>query len=587
MGLAGVLVREPERAIARAWQRARSRRLSVAAACFLACLAVYLVAAWWVSSHGLTYALDGGDAVSRVEAANRVLFSRDPHLAAIGFVWGPLLEVLLLPLVALKPIWPALVTQSLAGDITSAAFTAAACWQLFRLVRELGVGLRLALLLTAALALDPLVALHAVDGMSEGWFLFFLISVVRELNRWLRSGSSTALAACGMYLGVSYLARYETAAAACGVVAVVVVATVARSKSPFRERLREASLGTAVVLTPFVVAFLGWAAASWVITGTPFQQFASVYGNSKSLAARGITAPSTAGQLLVNVDQQLHSMIGLEPLLPLIAIAFICVVVRRRDWSALAGPVVLGAVFTFMTYAIVTREIIPLLRYLIVEIPLTLILLATVLAPSRDRATLAAAVPAESGGPGHRRRRARLRRGKVWSRVGRGALVTGAVAAVALSMGFGLETVENPVSDRQVAPVVQALVNGTALPASAHPLVVDQEVVAYLDARHLPPGSVLMDDFIGYPIEMLSANPRQFVITSDSDFQQVLADPATFHVRYVLIPPPRGLGLLDAVNRDYPGAYATGKGIGKLVKTFTDPSGYATDWRLYRVTASG
>ena len=31
-----------------------------------------------------------GDAWSRVEIAYRILSSRDPHLAAIGFIWGPL-----------------------------------------------------------------------------------------------------------------------------------------------------------------------------------------------------------------------------------------------------------------------------------------------------------------------------------------------------------------------------------------------------------------------------------------------------------------------------------------------------------------
>jgi hypothetical protein len=586
MAVQSALAGSHPRSLARSWRLLRYRP-SPAATFFLACLAVYVAVAWWVSANGLTYALDGGDAVSRVEAANRVLFSNDPHLAAIGFVWGPLLEILLLPLVALKPLWPALVTQSLAGDLLSAAFTAGATWQFFRLLREVGLGFRMTVVFTVALALDPLVLLHAADGMSEGWFLFFLISVARELNRWLRTGSPGALVACGMYLAVSYLARYETAAAAAAAVAVVAIATVARSPAPWRQRVRDAALRACVVATPFALAFAGWAGVSWLITGTPLQQFGGVYGNSQSLAARGIVTPSTWSGLLANAGQQLHSILGLEPFLPLIVLMFAVLVVRRRDWAALGAPAVLAAVFIFMTYAIVTREIIPLLRYLIVEIPLALLLLATVLAPapqsvgtldSRERQR-----PRDAGA-GERARRAGAPAAS--SGLVRGSVVGATCVALVLTIVAGLQTLQNPTADPEVAPVVQALLTRTALPPSAYPLTVDAQICSYLDARHLPAGSVLMDDFIGYPIQMLSTDPGQFVITSDRDFQQALVDPSAFHIEYVLIPPPIGLGKLDAVNRAYPDAYSTGKGIGELVTTFSDTSGYNTDWRLYRVTAS-
>ncbi len=42
-----------------------------------------------------------GDALSRVQSAQSVLFSRSPHLAAIGFVFTPLTAIVQLPLTAL------------------------------------------------------------------------------------------------------------------------------------------------------------------------------------------------------------------------------------------------------------------------------------------------------------------------------------------------------------------------------------------------------------------------------------------------------------------------------------------------------
>jgi len=54
------------------------------------------------------------DTVARTANAFYVLFSRYPHLGAIGFVWTPLPSLLALPLVALKNVWPGLVRDAVA-----------------------------------------------------------------------------------------------------------------------------------------------------------------------------------------------------------------------------------------------------------------------------------------------------------------------------------------------------------------------------------------------------------------------------------------------------------------------------------------
>jgi hypothetical protein len=97
-------------------------------------------------------------------------------------------------------------------------------------------------------------------------------------------------------------------------------------------------------------------------------------------------------------------------------------------------------------------------------------------------------------------------------------------------------------------------------------------------------GSVLVDDFLGFVIVMASEHPDQFVITPDRDFQAILADPAQAGVRYVLVPPDRDLGSLDAVNRAYPHIYDSGAGIATLTNQFNDASDLGRNWRLYRLT---
>src|SRR5450631_3240482 len=49
-------------------------------------LAVYLVLGVLLDFHYQTFALD---AVSRLANGFYLLYSRDPHLAAVGFVWNP------------------------------------------------------------------------------------------------------------------------------------------------------------------------------------------------------------------------------------------------------------------------------------------------------------------------------------------------------------------------------------------------------------------------------------------------------------------------------------------------------------------
>src|SRR5438309_6829994 len=108
-----------------------------------------------------------GDALARVANAYRILFSRDPHLASIGFVWSPLPSLAELPLLPLKAFWPDLASRGFAGNIVTAAFMAGAVYQLWAFLRELALSRLMRLGLTAAFALHPLIVFFGANGMSE------------------------------------------------------------------------------------------------------------------------------------------------------------------------------------------------------------------------------------------------------------------------------------------------------------------------------------------------------------------------------------------------------------------------------------
>ena len=80
-----------------------------------------------------------GDAVSRMANGFYVLYSRDPHLAAIGFVWNPLQSVADIVPLLFYHLWPALATRDMSGTIVSSLCMAGATYQLLCAFREWGV----------------------------------------------------------------------------------------------------------------------------------------------------------------------------------------------------------------------------------------------------------------------------------------------------------------------------------------------------------------------------------------------------------------------------------------------------------------
>jgi hypothetical protein len=483
------------------------------------------------------------------------------------------------PLVALKSLWPALVQEAFAGNIISALFMAGAAYQIFRFLEEVGVRRWLRWVLTATFAFHPMIVLYAINSMSEAMFIFFLLLVARHLQRWLRTHEMSALASTAFYLAALYLTRYEAMAAAAAVVVIVGFATYVGTRRPTARRVRATLLDCVIVVAPFAAAFLLWAFTSWLITGTAFQQLSSAYGNTAQLQSRGLSTSLTLGQELGALNQATHWMLALEPFLPVVVVACVVVVVWRRDWIALAAPAVLGAVLAFMFWAQVTGSVLQLLRYFIVVIPLVILMVGVTLA----RRTASASTPSAEAVPGWRQR------AMTWSWVsGRALAVAAGVVLMSLSIPAGYRAVMDPTINVGYATALQALENRGQLTQAERlaslRFVTDHTVSQYVDSLQLGRGTVLVDDFLGFVIVMSSSNTEQFVITSDRDFQQVLADPDANGVRYFLVPSEQALGKLDAINRAYPGAYANGGGIGTLVKQFNDVSDSGTNWRLYRTT---
>lgn len=523
----------------------------------LGTFAVYLTAAALLVYR---YNSINGDALSRVENGALMVFSRDPHMAAVGFVWNPLPSFMATPFLFLKPWFPSLLSRGFAGSIVAAMCGAAAAGVLLAILRDLGVRPLLRWVLLLSFAGHPLVLYAGSNGMSEAPYLLMLMLSCRYLLRWLRTESVADLVACGVALAVGYSTRYEVIVAGAGAAGLVAMVRFSKIHGGWRIKVREALVDVGIVVAPVAFVFVGWAIVSWVIVGSPFEQFTSEYGNASQLSVLGNTlgAPRSGGPAL---GYALRQLLLISAALPLALVLPLLVALRRRAVAVLAPWAIFGSILAFEVLAYYRGQTASWLRYYVIAVPFVVLVSATMLA-----------TPA----------------GRTRDRTSGSRLV---LAATALGLaGTGVLTsstmFRNHDLAREEATQLEAVVDHRGAASGSRlalqRLGVERQVVRYVDQLHLADGSILIDTAMGFEIVTQSRHPKTFVVTSDRDFQESVADPVAFRIPYIIVPPAGGLGALDALNRSYPSLYKDGAGIATLVKEFENIEG-RPNWRLYKV----
>jgi len=510
----------------------------------------YLALGYWLTfrSHAVV-----GDAWSRVALANQVLTSRDPSLADIGFVWSPLPTLALIPLVSLARWIPSLVSLGFASVVFSAACMAGAVGVFERIASDVGVRPKTRTLIVSLFALSPMTLLYAANGMSEAAEVLALLLALRPLMKWLHERETRHLAAAGLYMALAYLTRYEPIASAAAVAALVALATLCRT--PSRRAKKRDILATNVAVVSFLpaVAFVGWAGFSWLIVGSPFEQFSSAYGN----ATQVVPQAGEKGSLSFIIQQ----LMIVAPLLPLLLLTALPLAWRRHDWRPLGALSVLGAPVMFNAFGTYTGHTLGWLRFHIAAVPLAAVLAAWLLG------TISA-----SGS----------------SRPPRKALQGLLAIAIVILTLASTATITIPnIQDWDLAMEEYGLMQAArgveprSNPLSQTTRLGERKIAAWLDDQNLPEGSVILDAFLGFPIQLYTDNPRQFVVNCDLDFQAAAADPVGFGAKYILVPSGGFLARLDAIARAHPRIYDHGAPFVELVREYKGPSLF--DWKVYRV----
>jgi hypothetical protein len=520
------------------------------------------LAVGWIAARS-TGALPG-DAISRVQAAQSVVFGRDPHLEAMGFIWGPFPTFFQVPFVWLRQWWLPMTGDALAAVIVSALFMAGVVTQLLRWGEEAGARWAMRLAVALVTVAHPLIWLFGANGMSEACWLFFLVVAARRLALWAETDDLRHLGVVGASIGCAYLVRYESAAVLMAVVAYVGATTFSRwhprmDDSAFgeprwehdRERLQRTVLDVTLVALPAAACMAMWAFASWAIIGEPFPQFTSEYGNSALVrAARdtlNLVVPdySSLGRAWFYVVQLAVAAPGL------VLVAVLSLASSRSSTGRItAALVVLGAPLGVQLVFSYQGSTFPWFRYTIAGV-----VLAAMLALSLGRAgaglrTLAVA-----------------------------ALVPGVILSTALTWNGGYGNVDTG----NTQPALAALGEGrsekdeTLLGAGA-------AVAADIDdMADVNPGAVLCDATSCFSVLINAPRPDVYVIPADRDFLPLVSDPARFGVRYLLTLSPEAANV-DAVKAEHPGLWdGTGTPVARQIREWGDESEPRTHWRLFQV----
>ncbi len=485
-----------------------------------------------------------GDAFSRVANAYDVIYGRDPHLAAVGFIWNPLPSLLEIPLLLLKDVWPALSQDALAGLFVSAAFAGVAVYYLSDTLRLFGIGTVWRILFTLLFALNPMVAFYSANGMSDIMLVGALMAAVRGTVAYVQGRSLGDLMAAGTWLAIAFGIRYE--GAPLGVFLAIGMAAGLWGMRCGRSEIRGAML---ILLAPLLYVSGLWIYVNWLIMKRPLYFLDSAYGNLSQTSIGGYVLQDTALQAakhdalgtLLFVG---HMALLFWPVLPGMVAAMALAVGRWRDpiapvlIGATVGMPLLQAVLIFQGHSGGWA------RYFIYYIPDGFLLV-----------TFAAS---------------RLRR--AWLRnLALGAALLCCIGGNALNLHE--ETTSNVVGYGDTSTVRGILAN-----RPFHMFREDNQIVAYLDAH--PHLTVLVDSYLGYPIVLRVKNPKQLVITSDTEFKSILENPAG-RVDALLVPAPIDVQVLDAVNRAWPKLWAGKVPWAHLILGFHGQ----TQWRLYAVGA--
>lgn len=482
------------------------------------------------------YGFMSGDASSRVANAFYVLYSREPSLANIGFIWNPLPSFMEMILLVFYPIFPGLATYGIAAVIISSLFAALTAALLVKAGMQFGLNKWLSIIFAILYACNPYIFYYGANGLTEVIFIYFINLAVIQLLLWMRNDGSRSLVIAALALAFAFWTRYETVFFGAALAIAVLVWIIQNKRDPMKERIQQVEGTWTVLLTPVVFSGLLWIFFNYTIMGDGLYFLTSDYGN--------------LGQaVLLMEDDKFTSLVG-NPIatllfvgerlwyfcIPLMIIVVIRIFERRLfRWDFLM-LLILATSIPFMQVVLLLKGgTAAWIRYYMYAFPIVAIWIPYEISVMKFRKT------------------------------GSTLLIIGMLVSTVV-MGIMMNNPEIASDEYEAFRKNKLFAEQKA----------GAEATAFIN-ENLSDELILTDSFSSFRIIMGSDSPKNFVITSDHDFVDSLDQPAENNIDYILLPNPQAVLSLDSVNQKYPHLYEQGAEWATLYKEF---NGY---WRIYKV----
>lgn len=489
------------------------------------------------------------DSVSRVANAFYVLYSRDPHLAAIGFVWTPLPSLMDLVVLLLYPLFPTLASHALAAIVVSSLFSGLAAMLLYKTGIRYGLPKWLILSIVILYSLNPFIFLFGVNGLSDSPYLYFLLYAMINFTHWMEERDSTNLIKAGFALALAFWTRYEAIPVGVALAFAVFIiiwffvgkaVNAKQEKLPWKEKLNYVEATWILLLLPVVFSGLIWIFFNYTIMDNPLYFLNSEYSNvaqSESLKADAnfekiFNSPFLA--LLLCIKKTLWFS---APLIGVLLLRWMNG--RLFKWDVLVIIVVFCSIPALQFVLLMNSSSFAWFRYFMYVYPITV-----------------AWIPYELS--------------KVKLNFRNCAVV---LSSLAVTVGLLTYALTNPL----IAPDENTFLTfkqGRHIKS----IELDRSVAKWLD-DHLPTEDILTDSAASFMIIVNSKYPKRFMITSDYDFRDAVKDPPSSDIDYILVP---RLPVYSTINKSYPDLFERGSDWATLYKSFEDPM-HHYEWRLYKV----
>ncbi len=490
------------------------------------------------------------DSLARLTSAWLVFRGAEMKLTTIGFVWPPIPTLVLLPLAAFQ----SLVYSFMAPVIVSALCTVLSMIVIGQLASACGLNKTWQVLVVLLFAINPLIVVFAVNGMSEALLVVFSLAALFWLVRFHQTNHNTYMMFSGLFFGLLPLIRYESIILSfAGCALVLAVSWEYGAEMPLN-KFRQFMEGRLLAFSSLVIypIFL-WMLANGLIMGNPIYFLTDVESASSvlhiELGAAGVqTDPLSLFRLLFGTWTLMF------PLGILATLLVVVIGIRRRSWFV-TGFGLLPLIIPVTQFLLVMRESsVPRFRYLMLAVPLGLVLILVAIHYLQPLV--------------HRVR---------W---GQSGLLGFTVILFMFSNFLTYQTlVTYPLQDQEqktwyglaggggykVRSVVEAFQMGRQL-----------ETIIPLGKRVL----VGLED--GFAVVLGARDPGLFMDHTDPDFQAAVRNPPAY-VDYLLIPKNDFKQALNILNRVHPYLHERGAPWVELIDLLPETE---NQWKLYRVIRS-